>query len=154
MKKLIIGDIFEIATSKGNAYLHYAFKDNTLGDLIRVLPGLYQNIPLDLDKLVLGEEDYFLYFPVCLACRRKLVIKVGHNSVKSYSKPKFMRSDEYLNGEFRCWHIINSETWKRESVQILSTEQKKLSAWGHWSFPLLIENLENNWNLENWKPYI
>ncbi|BDA78463.1 hypothetical protein LPTSP3_g13930 [Leptospira kobayashii] len=48
MAKIKIGDIFEINTSKGNAYLHYIYQDKSVGDLIRVLPGLYSDRPSNL----------------------------------------------------------------------------------------------------------
>ena len=61
-----------------------------------------------------------------------------------------MRTKHIVRGEFLGWHLVDTETWERKRVKSLSSEQIKLSPWGIWSAPLLIENLVNDWRLENW----
>ena len=49
IQKIEIGDIFEVPTAIGNAYIQYmAEVDQTT--LIRLLPGVYHE-PVDLEKL-------------------------------------------------------------------------------------------------------
>jgi len=73
MGRIKVGDIFEIHTPKGKAYLHYIYKDKTTGDLIRVLPGLYSERPASFDKLASSKERYVVIFPLLAASKQKIV---------------------------------------------------------------------------------
>jgi hypothetical protein len=150
MRKIRLGDIFEIVTEKGTAYLHYIYKDESIGDMIRVLPGLYSERPVNFEQLAGSKERYTIFFPLSAASKRKIVELVGHYSINIARKPDYMRTEHTVRGEFLGWHIINTETWKRELVKSLSSKQKELSPWGIWNDTLLIERLINNWSLENW----
>ena len=150
MMKIKLGEIFEINTHRGKAYLHYIYKDKTMGDLIRVLQGLHFERPASFDKLAAFKEMYMVFFPLSAANRRKIVEQVGYFPSDNFEKPKYMRSEHIVNGEFLGWHIIDTDTWQRKLVKNLTTEQKKISPWGVWNDTLLIENLTNDWNLEKW----
>jgi len=149
MTKIKIGDIFEINTPKGKAYLHYIYSDKTLGELIRVLNGLYTERPENFDKIALNER-YMLFFPLKVACNRKIVEKVKYFSAVNYNMPKYMRAKHSIRGEFLGWHIIDTATWERQLIKDLSKEQIKLSPWGVWNDTLLIEKLVDDWSLEKW----
>ncbi|HBX87942.1 MAG TPA: hypothetical protein DEG09_04910 [Marinilabiliaceae bacterium] len=127
MGRIKVGDIFEINTPKGKAYLHYVYKDKTTGDLIRVLPGLYSDRPASFDKLAGSKESFMVFFPLSAAYKQKIVEHVGHYPADSFEKPKYMRTEHIVRGEFLGWHIIDTETWKRQLVKTLTPEQKKLS---------------------------
>lgn len=151
MKKIKLGDIFEITTPKGKAYLHYVNKDKTTGELIRVLQGLYKEEPTDLDKLVGSSELFYVSFPLSYAYKKGIVKVVGNYNPLIFDIPKYMRSEHIIKGNFLGWHIINTNTWERTLVKNLTDEQKKLSPWGIWNDTLLIEKLTNNWNLDKWE---
>lgn len=150
MTKIKIGDIFEINTPKGKAYLHYIYKDSVTGELIRVLPGLYSERPVNFNELAALKERYIVSFPLTAANKQKIVEQVGSYTVNNFNKPKKMRIEHNIRGEFLGWHIVDTDTWQRQLVKELNSEQKKLSPWGIWNDTLLIENLVNNWSLENW----
>lgn len=150
MARIKVGDIFEINTPKGKAYLHYIHKDITTGELIRVLPGLYPERPANLNELAGLKERYMVSFPLAAANKRKIVEPVSFYPADNFSKPKFMRTEHNVRGEFLGWHIVDTGNWQRQLVKDLSSEQKKLSPWGIWNDTLLIENLVNDWSLENW----
>ena len=150
MTKIKLGDIFEINTPMGKSYLHYIFKDKAMGDLVRVLPGIYSKQPADFSELACSKERYMIFFPLTFANRRKIVHRVGFYSPNQFEKPKYMRSEHVVRGEFLGWHIVDTETWHRQLVKNLTSEQKQLSPWGIWNDTLLIENIVNNWTLENW----
>ncbi len=150
MARIKIGDIFEIKTPLGKAYLHYIYKDNIIGELIRVIPGLYSERPIIFDDLVTLRERYIISFPLAVANKQKIVEQVGYYSAAKYRKPKFMRTEHNVRGKLMGWHIVDTENWHRQLVENLSPEQKKLSPWGIWNDTLLIENLINDWRLENW----
>jgi hypothetical protein len=60
MKKIKIGDLFEISTPKGKAYFQYVFELNGIGSLIRIFDGLFDTVPAELYEIVNNEEN-FLY---------------------------------------------------------------------------------------------
>lgn len=150
MGKISIGDIFEITTPKGRAYLHYVHKDKATGELIRVLHGIYSERPMNFDNLAAGDERYYISFPLAAAVRQKIVVPVGHYPASNFGKPKLMRIKHNIRGEFLGWYIVDTETWQRKLLKNLSEEQKKLSPWGVWNDTLLIENLVNDWSLDKW----
>ena len=150
MPKIKVGDIFEINTPKGKAYLHYIHHDRVTGELIRVLNGIYSVRPVNLDQLVASEEQYMVSFPLSAATKKKIVEPVGYFPDSNFSKPKFMRDKHIIRGEFLGWHLVDTETWHRQLVTNLSIEQKKLSPWGSWNDTLLIERIMNDWSLEKW----
>jgi hypothetical protein len=63
-----LGDIFEIDTPKGKAYLHYIYLDPNpkMGfHLLRVLPGLHKEKPENADALAELKEQ-FMFFSLYL----------------------------------------------------------------------------------------
>lgn len=150
MNKLNIGDIYEITTPKGKAYLHYIFKDNTISELVRVLDGIFVNPPDNFEELIKKKEKFMIFFPLKYALKLGIVVKVGFALSESYSRPQFMRTEKRIQNEFLGWEIIDTESWKRFFVKELSESQKLLSPWGIWNDTLLIERLLSDWSLENW----
>lgn len=150
MKRIKLGDIFEINTPKGKAYLHFIYKDSVLGELIRVLPGLYSDRPVNLGDLAKLNECYMVSFPLAAAVKKTIVIPVGFYPASDFSKPRFMREEHIVRDEFLGWFIVDTDTWKRQLVKNLTPEQKKYSPWGIWNDTLLVESLVNDWKLEEW----
>jgi len=150
MSKIEMGDVFELETSKGKAYLHYIYEDPTLCELIRVLPGLFQDRPPELHEIVAKKERYMIFFPLKAAYRRNIVNKVGYVPAEGYAKPAFMRSDHWERFEFKGWHIVDTGTLQRQFVSELTDDQKKLSPWRLWNDTRLCERLVENWSLESW----
>lgn len=147
--RIKLGDIFEINTPKGKAYLHYIYKDSTLGDLIRVLPELYSERPVNFDMLAITKERYVVFFSLTTSYKQKILEKVGHYICK-FEKPKYMRTEHIIKNEFLGWHIIDTDSWKRQLVKTLKYKELELSPWGIWSDTLLIERLINDWSLIKW----
>lgn len=150
MKKIKLGDVFKIDTPKGKAYLHYVYEDERLGSLLRVLEGLYTEEFNNLEEITNTKEKYLLFFPLKSAYKKDIVQLVGFLQCDDFVKPKEMRTEHNVRGEFLGWHIVNTETWQMEYVKELNNEQKKLSDWGIWNDTLLIERLVNKWDLDSW----
>jgi hypothetical protein len=152
MAKLNVGDIFEIKTAKGKSFFQYVYSNTNVGELIRILPGLYQDNTPDLKEIVKSNELFYVHFPLKAAVKQKIVNFIGNYDIpKDFEIPKYMRSKKVdQKGNFICWQIINYETWVRESVIELSNDQKKLSPWGVWNDTLLAERLSEKWTPEKW----
>ena len=144
MNKIKIGDIFEINTPKGKAYLHYIYVDEDKIELIRVLPGLYSERPNHLDKLASSPERYVIGFPLAPAYRKGIIERVGFYPADSFCKPRFMREPHGILG----WHIVDTNTLYREFVEKLTLQQKTFSSWGVINDTMLIEWLVDDWSLD------
>jgi hypothetical protein len=91
-----------------------------------------------------------MYFPLSAAKKRKIVEPVGHYTIDSFEKPRYMRTEHIIGSKFWGRDIVNTETWQRQLVKKLTPKQKQLSPWGIWNDTLLIERLNEDWNLEKW----
>ncbi len=144
-----IGDLFEIETANGKAYLQYVNNRENFGESVRVFYKLFDNEPdkQDLIRLIKSEEYFYIGFALKEALKLGIVKKEFSIPILN-PFPKYFRTEHLFKNNW--WQIIDFQTWKRESVEHLSEEQKKLSPWGIWNDTLLIENLEKDWRLENW----
>jgi hypothetical protein len=154
MKKISLGDVFEFETKLGKVYLHYVSKDEDI-ELVRVLDGFHDALPLDMDMLVRRPEKFLIHFPIAAALRKGIVNKAGHSFEMLGNPPLFMRSVEIIGDEFLGWQIVNTSNLQRRLVKELSEEEKRLSPFGVWNDTLLREQLETGWDLEQWSkdPY-
>lgn len=85
------------------------------------------------------------------AYKQGIVRFVGnYNLPKELKLPKKMRADFKGKDSKLSWHIVDYETWKRESVIQLTEEQRKLSPWEIWNDTLLIERMAEEWIPEKW----
>ncbi len=151
MVRLKIGDVFEIVTSNGIGLFQYVHKDETIGQLIRILPNLYEEGYVIEKEIVEKKELYLIHFPLGSAIKQKIVAKKGNYPIpQDFKLPQKFRDNHIVNGEFICWHIVDYNTWKRDKVEKLSDEQKQLSPWGTWNDTLLKERLAEGWTLNNW----
>ena len=138
--KLELGDIFELITSKGFAYSQCV--EIPLGirndvELIKVLYTLHPKRILDLTEIASGNY-FFNRFPLKVAKNRKIVSPIGNIALS-----------ENFAGD--GWQIVDAKTLRRENINELTEDQKKLSPWGGMNDTLIIELLEKGWNLENLK---
>jgi len=79
-RRLQVGEIVEITTPQGRAYAHYVLRHKSKpawGDLVRVLPGLYQTRPSNLVELTYEPSTLVRFFPVTRAAKDKVVQVVG-----------------------------------------------------------------------------
>jgi hypothetical protein len=150
MKKVQIGNIFEIDTPNGKGYLHYIYNNNVIS-VVRVLQGLHKELLPDLESLASMNERYLILFPVQAAVNKKIIKPVGSYPETSYAIPPFMRNEYNVKGVSLGWHIVNTANWHRQHVENLTAEQLKLSPWESWNDTLLVERLVSDWKLEDWK---
>jgi hypothetical protein len=106
-----IGDIVEIKTPKGLAYVQYTAKHTAppvFGELIRVLPGLYESPPVDLSALAKEKEKYFVFTPITFACRKKWATIVSNEAIPAWVQGvPVMRMANRIgaHGKGRDWYL-------------------------------------------------
>jgi Regulator of ribonuclease activity B len=149
-KKPSIGDIVEIRTPKGIAYGQYTHWQDLYGELIRILPGLYDHRPESFSELGRSKELYFTFFPLGAAASRDMV-EIVTNELVPTSAVKFplMRIPGAITSEGKVlnWEIWNGETGWR--VKELTEDQKLLSITGIWDLALLVERIVLGWRPNN-----
>lgn len=156
-KKAKIGDVAEIATPAGLAYVQYTHDGESMGELVRVLPGIHKSRPAEFAELVSQKELYFIFYTLNYALRARQAEIVAHCSVPDWARPyPLMRLDWGTdeNGS-RRWKIADASVqWTLENhkrippTKDLSPEQMKLSIHCLWPHPVMVKELARGWTPE------
>jgi hypothetical protein len=150
-KKVELGDVFEMRTQKGNIiYIQCVEIPKDIRnevELIKVFYDLHQSRPSEINSITDG-GFFYNRFPLKAALRKKIVEKIGNSELPNdFESPLYYRTENVFG---QGWQIVNAKTLFRDTLSILSDEQKKLSPWGSMNDTLIIELLESGWTLENW----
>lgn len=149
--KINQGDVFSIKTQMGFGFIQFIQVFEHGIELVRILEPIKEKAEISQNE-VDGLERFSIEFLVKTAYKRKLIDKVGQFTIpKGYSIPTKVRTKHNVRGEFLGWHIIEVQTLKRKLKKELSNEDLSLSPHGIFNDTLIIEYLDKNWRLENWK---
>ena len=149
--KLQVGEVFAIQTKIGFGFLQYVDTGNLGIEIVRVLEPIKDTNEINQLEVELPER-FTIQFVVKAALRKKILIKTGIFKIPEFYKiPVKARTEHFIRGEFIAWHIVNQQTLKIESKKALSEDDLLISPHGIPNDTLLIERLENNWRLEQWK---
>lgn len=143
------GDVLEVSTPRGLAYIHYAARDSEYGDGIRVLPGFFATRPADFTALVSNPEAYFTFYPASAAVSQKLVEVVASIPLpRGQGLPPVHRraGARSREGQVLAWFIC--EGAKETLVRELSEEQRHLPIAAIWNHEALIYYLTQEWRPE------
>jgi Regulator of ribonuclease activity B len=144
------GDVLEVRTPRGLAYVHYSARDPEYGDAIRVLPGFFTTRPADFTVLVSSPEAYFTFYPVGAAVSQGLVevaaripVPPGQGLPTVYRRAGARRPE----GGVLAWIICEGK--KETLVWELSEEQRYLPIARVWMHDTLISYLTEEWRPEH-----
>ncbi len=142
------GDVLEVQTPRGLAYVQYAGKHPEYGDAIRVLPGFFQTRPQDWSAL-LAQEGYFTFYPVGAAVSQKLVAIASRQPIPPGRElPTRHRRSGWISpeGKIALWFIVDGaqETKRTE----LSEEEKRLFIASMWNHAFLVGRIVDEWRPE------
>jgi len=154
--KATIGDVFEIFTPAGLAYIQYTHDGKGMGQLIRVLPGLFAVRPPDLAELARRRELYFIFYTLEYAIRANEVELVSHQPVPSWAQPyptmRWGSMPDFQSGKTLAWKCFRaSDELTVENhlrtlvVRTLTPEQEKLSIHQLWPHPVMVRELARGW---------
>ena len=157
-KKASVGDIVEIKTPGGFAYVQYTHAGGTSGELVRVLPGLYENRPADLAQLAQQKELYFVFYILNYALRADQAEIVSNHPVPEWAKPHpIMRHSAATDetGKTIRWRLISAasrltleELQRTPLLFQLTPEQEKLSIREIWPHAAMVRELARGWTPE------
>src|SRR5215475_4946996 len=153
------GDILEIETPKGLAYVQYTHEDpGGMGSLIRVLPGLHQGRPANFATVASQKEAYCTFYTMRHALRKRLAQIVSHQPIPDWAIPSpIMRAanGRDSNGRASCWRTLRGDTkFTPENLSRipnawdLTAAQSQLSIHSLWAHDHLVKQLVEGWTPE------
>ncbi len=157
-KKAEIGDICEIRTSAGLAYVQYTHDGRDMGQVVRVLPGLFSARPTDFAELAKQRELYFVFYPLNYTLRDHQAEVVSHHPVPKWAQPyPLMRwcGARNASGKAMAWKIFSASSpmtvedhQRTPLIHELTPEQQKLSIHQLWPHPVMVKQLARGWTPE------
>ena len=144
-KRLKSGDVFQVITPQGKAYIQFCSKHLEYGEMIRVLPGIFPEQP-DISGLI-DKHAYFTFYPLALSAFRKMVDLVGNFPLlESYGvAPILRRAGAMLaDGTVKAW-IIEDPVKGDTLREILNDSERQLSLAEIWNHEMLVGRIETQW---------
>jgi len=156
-RKPTIGDVAEIRTPRGLAYVQYTHNDKDMGTLVRVLPGLYDSLP-NLEALVSQPELYFVFYALEYAIRKRQTEVVCNLPVPESARAEpLMRhaSGRTREGKVTGWRIVPALCpltvdflIRTPVLRELTEEQRRLPLHLLRSHPVMVKELARGWTPE------
>lgn len=152
MKRVRLGDLLEVSTPRGLAYVQYVGKHPGYGHAIRVLPGFFQTRHQDWAPLA-SQPGYFTFYPVSAAVSQGLVAIAAHHPIPAGQElPTTFRRRGAIarDGTVLTWLIFDDT---QETLKwTLSPEERRLSIASIWNHAFLVDRLAEEWRPENEPP--
>ena len=110
-----IGDVIEVPTSKGLAYIQYTHENKDWGSLIRVLQGFYKTRPSneELEKVVQKPHRFQTFCPVHYGVNIGVWERVGNFPVPAFAQkfPTFKNTSALPKSDLKeaSWSLWNGE---------------------------------------------
>jgi hypothetical protein len=140
------------------AYVQYTHDGRDIGQLVRVLPGLYNTRPTDFAELAKQRELYFIFYTLNYALRDHKAEVVSHQAVPEWAQPyPHMRwcGARDPSGKAIAWKIFSGSsnlTLKEHQstplIHNLTQEQQKLSIHQLWPHSVIVKELARGWTPE------
>lgn len=157
-RKTQTGDIFEINTPVGFAYVQYTHDAGSMGQLVRVLPGIFDARPPDFSTIVTQRELYFVFYTLNYALHDQQIEWVSNQPVPKWAQAyPLMRwcGARDANGKPIAWKIFNAgskltpqEHQRTPLIHNLTPEQQRLSIHELWPHPVMVRELARGWTPE------
>jgi len=146
--RLRSGDVLEVGTDKGLAYIQYVGEHPKYGEVIGVLPGLFEQRSVDLGLLV-SNTAYIAFYPARLAVAEGLATVVDRQAVPpGGGVPSRLRRAGMISrgGEVETWIIDNGD--RQVLRRALDEEEARLPRGMIWNHQMLIARLAEGWRPE------
>lgn len=147
-KRIVVGDVFEIAVPNGVAYGQVTHRHG-MGDVIRVFRGVEATKPPDVAVLADRTVQFVALFPLAEYVRAGDLKIVGTLPVPGESRefPVFRAGNAGLRGEpVRNWYLWDGEVSRK--IGALTPEQRRLPIEELISLETLIARIQSGWTPE------
>ncbi|MBO9192665.1 hypothetical protein J5277_00960 [Rhizobium sp. 16-449-1b] len=148
-KRIKVGDVAQIATSKGISYAQVTHRHPRYGHLLRVFDSVYNSKPDNLAEMVATHVLFSAFFPIQKAVGEGLLTIVGNSEVTDANSPfpTFRANTRDRAGNRGPWWLWDGET-EVMLTRGLSDNEKRYPVRGIISLPLLIERIERGYRAE------
>ena len=145
-KRIKVGDILELQTTKGLTYLQYIGKHQEYGDVILVLPKFYKSRPRELTEVV-EDNGYIAFYPARAAVREGLIeIVKSHMLTGDIKIPETLRRAGARSRDGKVLSWIIEGRGKEIVYKELSEDQTQLPIAAIWDHDLLVLRVLGNWS--------
>ena len=119
MRRARLGDVYGIKVPNGYKVYQWAYSDKKRGDFIRVFDGLYDEVPNNIEEIVLSPHSYIIPFYAARAYRIGLAEFLGNYEVpEQYPLPNY---------QVRFW--INYDQQKVHSITVTGYDNNGKWIW-------------------------
>ncbi len=148
-KRIKVGDVVQIATSKGISYAQVTHRHPRYGHLLRVFESVYNSQPDNLAEVVATHVLLSAFFPIQNAVGEGLLTIVGNSKVTdaNLAFPIFRGSARDKAGNRGPWWLWDGET-EVMLTRGLSDDEKRYPVRGIISLPSMIERIEKGYRAE------
>lgn len=149
MPKVALGDVVEMPTPQGLSYLQFTHRHPIYGELVRVLPGLYDERLDSFEDVVARRARFCTFFPLQAAVAKGIVAVVANEEIPAEARPFPLFRTGLVNSEGRVenwWLWDGDREWP---VGKLTDEQRHLPIRGIWNDTLLVERIVSGWTPES-----
>lgn len=152
-----IGDLCEIKTPAGLAYVQFTHDLKKRGQLVRVLPGLFHTRPTDFGSLAKQRELYFTFYTLNYAVDGQQAEIVSSQPIPEWAQPyPLMRwGMPDRNGRVADWKIFSASTsltveehQRTPLTYNLTPQQLRLSVYLLRPHPAMVKDLARGWTPE------
>lgn len=106
-RRLKVGDLLEVPISQGFAYAQITHFHPTMGELVRVLQGVFPSRPNDFDALAEREHQFVAFIPAKQIVNRKIFEVVSNAPVppEARTMPLFRGGNTNREGQISRWWL-------------------------------------------------
>jgi hypothetical protein len=144
-----VGDVIAVPTPKGTGYVQYFDRIRPYGALIRILPGLYDSPPPDLQALADQHELYWVFVPLGAAVHRGVFTIAGHATIPPFADhiPVMRNPAAPQAWDAKVWYL-----WDGVSESRVGPDDPRIptaSPKATWNDIMLIERIADGWRPED-----
>lgn len=146
--KITKGDLAEVKTRSGYAYIQYVARHPDYGDMILVFPALYQQRP-PLTDVIIHNYCYLTFYPLQAAVKRGLIEIIGREQAADYPLENLvMRRSGAIDNQGKVLTWVIEEGGREVVKQELSEEERKIPIASIWNHEALLYYIEQQWRPE------
>jgi hypothetical protein len=150
-KRIKLGDVFEVQTSKGYGYFQCIYSSQNMGECVRAFEEIYPGRINDLETLAAKPHMFITFVPLKYMLREKLAVYVLNAPIPANAQklPLFRSGLPDADGHVRTWWLSNEMTGHATKYGPFTNEILALPRYSVWTPRLLILGIEQSYRVEN-----
>lgn len=144
-RPVAIGDVFEIETPAGLAYLQYTHEDD-FGPVVRILPGTFKARPTNIESMVLDRTRFAAIIPVVAGVREGSLVRLGSFGIPGHAAefPLMLAVKARLDGTLR-WSIWDGTRMVKSDLPTLAEAEMDYPHRSILNREYLVDRIASDW---------